>query len=136
MSTLLVSTLIIGIAVDDTIHFMHQFDRSYAASGDVEGAVRATLGSTGSALFVTSLVLAGMLAPRNLGRDYTEAFDAVFPALADKHEAAFYPFFLDGVALNPALNQSDGIHPNAAGVRQIVEGIAPRVIAVIESLDR
>lgn len=83
-----------------------------------------------------AVLLTGMLAPRNLGRDYTDAFDAVFPALAKKYGVAFYPFFLDGVALDPALNQPDGIHPNAAGVRRIVARILPRVVAVIESLDR
>lgn len=83
-----------------------------------------------------AVLLTGMLAPRNLGHEYTDAFDAVFPALAKKYGVAFYPFFLDGVALDPALNQPDGIHPNAAGVRRIVERILPRVVAVIESLDR
>lgn len=83
-----------------------------------------------------AVLLAGMLAPRNLGPEYTEAFDAVFPALAEQHDVAFYPFFLDGVALDPALNQPDGIHPNAAGVREIVERILPSVTAVIDSLKR
>lgn len=82
-----------------------------------------------------AVLLTGMLAPRNLGRDYTDAFDAVFPDLAAKHDVAFYPFFLDGVALDPALNQPDGIHPNAAGVQRIAENIAPSVIAVIDALE-
>jgi hypothetical protein len=59
MSTMLVGSIIIGIAVDDTIHFMHQFDRDFACTGDLAGAVRRTLASTGSALLVTSLVLTG-----------------------------------------------------------------------------
>ena len=80
------------------------------------------------------VLLAGMLAPRNLGVDYAEAFDAVFPALAEKHGVAFYPFFLDGVAVQPALNQADGIHPNRAGVAVIVERILPQVEALIEEL--
>ena len=71
------------------------------------------------------VLLAGMRAPRNLGQDYAAEFDAVFPRLAEKHGVAFYPFFLDGVALEPALNQADGIHPNAAGVAVIVERILP-----------
>ena len=73
------------------------------------------------------VLLAGMRAPPNLGTDYVNAFDAIFPRLAEKHEVALYPFFLDGVAGNPALNQPDGIHPNAAGVAVIVERILPSV---------
>jgi acyl-CoA thioesterase-1 len=80
------------------------------------------------------VLLAGMLAPRNLGADYVADFDAIFPRLAEKHGIAFYPFFLDGVVMDPALNQADGIHPNAAGVRVIAERIAPRLGAMIEAL--
>ncbi len=74
------------------------------------------------------VLLAGMLAPPNLGREYGEAFNAVFPNLAEKYDATFYPFFLDGVAADPALNQPDGIHPNAEGVARIVERITPYVV--------
>jgi acyl-CoA thioesterase-1 len=81
------------------------------------------------------VLLTGMLAPRNLGADYAEAFDAVFPRLAEAHGVAFYPFFLDGVALQPELNQDDGIHPNAAGVARVVERILPSVIRLIDSRD-
>ena len=80
------------------------------------------------------VLFAGMLAPRNLGVDYTAEFDAVFPRLAEKHGVAFYPFFLDGVALQPGLNQPDGIHPNGAGVRVIVQRILPRLLGVIEDM--
>jgi acyl-CoA thioesterase-1 len=80
------------------------------------------------------VLLAGMLAPRNLGTDYAADFDAVFPRLAEKHGVAFYPFLLDGVALDPALNQADGIHPNPAGVAVIVDRLAPRLGAMIEAL--
>ncbi len=72
-----------------------------------------------------AVLFAGMRAPRNLGEDYVAEFDAVFPRLAEKHGVAFYPFFLDGVALDPTLNQADGIHPNAAGVTVLVERIVP-----------
>jgi acyl-CoA thioesterase-1 len=78
------------------------------------------------------VLLAGMQAPRNLGADYVGEFDRVFPRLAEKHGVALYPFFLDGVALDPALNQGDGMHPNAEGVAVIVERITPAVEALIE----
>ena len=74
------------------------------------------------------VLLTGMVAPPNLGSDYGERFNAIYPALAQKHGTAFYPFFLDGVAMDPALNQQDGIHPTAEGVAMIVEKILPVVI--------
>ncbi len=77
------------------------------------------------------VLLAGMYAPPNLGRDYGEAFDTIYPRLAEKHGVPLYPFFLDGVATDPDLNQHDGIHPNAAGVAAIVERITPYVLAVL-----
>jgi len=76
------------------------------------------------------VLLTGMYAPPNLGRDYGDAFNAVFPRLAARHGVAFYPFFLDGVAADPALNQADGIHPNARGVQVIVS----RILAAVEAL--
>ncbi len=79
----------------------------------------------------TRVLLAGMYAPPNLGREYGEAFDTIYPRLAEKHGVALYPFFLEGVATDPALNQHDGIHPNAAGVAVIVERIVPYVLAVL-----
>ena len=80
------------------------------------------------------VLLTGMLAPRNLGPDYTEAFDAIFPRLAEKYRVPLYPFFLEGVAAQPALNQADGIHPNAEGVAIIVEKIKPQLGAMIRDL--
>jgi acyl-CoA thioesterase-1 len=77
------------------------------------------------------VLLAGMLAPPNLGRDYGREFNAIFPELAAKHRVALYPFFLDGVAADPALNQADGIHPNAKGVDIIVQRILPDVTKLI-----
>jgi len=79
-----------------------------------------------------AVLLAGMLAPRNLGASYVEAFDAVYPRLAEAHGVALYPFFLDGVAMQPDLNQDDGIHPNAAGVALVVARILPAVVRLIE----
>jgi acyl-CoA thioesterase-1 len=73
------------------------------------------------------ILLLGMKAVPNWGADYSRDFDAVFPALAEKHHVPLYPFFLDGVADDPALNQADGLHPNAEGVAILVDRIAPYV---------
>ena len=77
------------------------------------------------------VLLAGMRAPRNLGPDYTRQFDAIYPALASTHPVVFYPFFLEGVAANSKLNQKDGLHPNLAGVDEIVTRILPQVEELI-----
>jgi acyl-CoA thioesterase-1 len=74
-----------------------------------------------------AVLLAGMKAPHNLGSDYVQTFDAVFPALASTHPVVFYPFFLDGVAGDVKLNQADGLHPTSAGVDVIVARILPKV---------
>ncbi|MBV8824749.1 MAG: arylesterase [Hyphomicrobiales bacterium] len=73
------------------------------------------------------VLLAGMLAPRNLGADYTEDFDAIYPDLAAAYGTLLYPFFLDGVAAERSLNQGDGLHPTAAGVDVIVARMLPLV---------
>jgi len=80
-------------------------------------------------------VLTGMVAPPNMGRTYGEAFKGVFPRLAKRHGVGFYPFFLDGVAAQPTLNQRDGIHPNAAGVRVIVERITPHILRALARIE-
>jgi acyl-CoA thioesterase-1 len=77
------------------------------------------------------VLLAGMYAPRNLGPDYVKEFDTVYARLAQKHDVPLYPFFLDGVAGDPALNQPDGIHPNARGVDIIVARIGPQIKKLI-----
>ena len=77
------------------------------------------------------VLIAGMRAPRNLGEEYTSAFDAIFPDLAVKHGSLLYPFFLEGVALDRKLNLSDGIHPTAEGITRIVERITPSVERLI-----
>ncbi|ODT71446.1 MAG: hypothetical protein ABS75_09305 [Pelagibacterium sp. SCN 63-23] len=77
------------------------------------------------------VLLAGMRASPSLGSDYVTAYEAVFPALAQQYDTAFYPFFLEGVAADAALNQSDGMHPNAEGVRRIVQAITPSVEALL-----
>src|SRR6201996_3220982 len=71
------------------------------------------------------VLLTGMRAQRNLGPDYVKAFDGIYPRLAKDYGVLFYPFLLDGVAMNPKLNQADGLHPNPAGGKNIVAGILP-----------
>jgi acyl-CoA thioesterase-1 len=78
-----------------------------------------------------AVLLAGMKAPPNLGDEYTAQFDAIYGDLAAAEEVLLYPFFLEGVAADPALNQADGIHPSAEGVARIVEKILPSVEALI-----
>lgn len=70
------------------------------------------------------VALAGMRAGSNWGDAYVRAFDGMFPALAKQHGVPFYPFLLEGVAFDPALNQADGIHPNAMGAKRIADRLA------------
>ena len=73
------------------------------------------------------VLLTGMHAQRNLGADYVKEFDTIYPRLAKDYDVLFYPFFLDGVALKPGLNQADGMHPNPAGVKVVVARMLPFV---------
>jgi acyl-CoA thioesterase-1 len=78
------------------------------------------------------VILTGMRAAPNMGRDFVADFDSIFPELARKHGAALDPFFLEGVVTNPALMLPDRIHPNAAGVDLIVARVAPMVAERID----
>ena len=77
------------------------------------------------------LLLLGMHAEANWGAPYQHEFDAIYPELAKAHNVPLYPFFLDGVAMNPELNQADGMHPNERGVAIMVDRIAPLVAKLI-----
>ena len=77
------------------------------------------------------VLLAGMEAPRNLGKEYVTAFGAIYPTLAERYNVYLYPFFLEGAALNADLMQKDGIHPNGKGVTVIVDKILPQVEALL-----
>jgi acyl-CoA thioesterase-1 len=77
------------------------------------------------------VLLCGMQAARNLGPDYARAFDPIYPELATANGLLLYPFFLDGIVGDAKLNQSDGLHPTAAGVAKIVAGILPKVEELI-----
>ncbi len=80
------------------------------------------------------VVLAGMLAPPSMGKDYEAAFNPVYTELAAKHAVPLIPFFLEGVAGNAALQLSDRIHPNRAGVDKMVENALPIILPVVEAL--
>jgi acyl-CoA thioesterase-1 len=80
------------------------------------------------------VMLAGMLAPRNMGAEYAAAFDRIFPDLSRQYGVPLYPFFLDGVAGVARLNLRDGIHPTAEGVKVIVERILPSVEAFLATV--
>jgi acyl-CoA thioesterase I len=81
-----------------------------------------------------AVLLTGMQAQRNLGADYVKAFDGIYPRLAKDYNVVFYPFFLDGVALNPKLNQADGMHPNPAGEKIVVARMLPYVRKMLAPL--
>lgn len=81
-----------------------------------------------------TVLLTGMMAPPNLGPDYAAEFNAIYPDLAEKHEVALYPFFLDGVAAERHLNQADGIHPTVEGIGVIVDRILPTVETFLDTL--
>ena len=78
------------------------------------------------------ILMAGMLAPPNLGKEYSIEFNSIYSSLAKKYNILLYPFFLEGVAAVPKLNQKDGIHPNSAGVDEIVRRILPIVMKLVE----
>ena len=82
-----------------------------------------------------AMLVAGIPAPRNWGDAYVKAFDGMFAELAKTHGAALYPFFLDGVALQPSLTLPDGLHPNAKGIAIVVERIMPSVVALIAEVE-
>jgi acyl-CoA thioesterase-1 len=82
------------------------------------------------------VLFAGMRAPPNLGPEYGREYDAVFTDLASRRDVVFYPFFLEGVAGKPDLNQRDGIHPTAEGVAVLVGRILPAVRDLLARVTR
>ena len=77
------------------------------------------------------ILLLGMRATPDWGAQYERDFDTIYPDLAKAHDVPLYPFFLEGVAMDPALNQADGLHPNERGVAVLVDHIAPLVAKMI-----
>jgi acyl-CoA thioesterase-1 len=80
------------------------------------------------------VMLCGMRAAPNLGADYDQAFERIYPELAAKYGVLLYPFFLDGVAGDLKLVQADGMHPTAAGVGIIVGRILPDVLRLVDQI--
>jgi acyl-CoA thioesterase I len=78
------------------------------------------------------VLLAGMAAPENWGKDYSDDFNKIYRDLSAQYGCLFYPFFLDGVALKPELNLSDGLHPTGKGIAVIVERMMPMVEQLLE----
>lgn len=80
-----------------------------------------------------AVLLAGMIAPPNMGADYAAEFNPIYQKLADQYQVPLYPFFLENVAADKSLLLEDGMHPNAKGVKIMVEGIVPMVKAILDT---
>jgi acyl-CoA thioesterase I len=81
-----------------------------------------------------AVLLCGMLAPPNYGKDYADRFNTIYPELSKSFGVPLYPFFLDGVAADAKVNQADGIHPTPAGVDIVVRNIMPTVEAFLGTI--
>ncbi|MQX49051.1 arylesterase [Sinorhizobium medicae] len=81
-----------------------------------------------------AVLLAGMMAPPNMGPDYGERFNAIYPELAKEHDTVFYPFFLDGVVTEAGLKLEDGMHPNGEGIAVMVDRFLPTAETFIRTL--
>ncbi|MBX9459073.1 MAG: arylesterase [Rhizobium sp.] len=79
-------------------------------------------------------VVAGILAPPNMGGDYEARFNAIYGELAKKHDVPLYPFLLDGVILDSSLKLEDGMHPNGAGTKVMAEKFLPTFEGFLKSL--
>ncbi len=82
------------------------------------------------------VLLTGMYAMPNLGADYANSFRAVFERLGKRPGVLYDPFFLEGVAEVPGLNQADGMHPNAEGVKRVVARLLPLVVRLLAEVPR
>lgn len=109
--------LIVELGANDMLRGM--------APAGAKAALSAILGKAKAAKIAT--LIAGMRAAPNLGSEYQEDFNAIYPDLATAYGVDLYPFYLEGVAADPKLNQRDGLHPNRAGVEKIVSAMLPAV---------
>jgi acyl-CoA thioesterase-1 len=83
-----------------------------------------------------AVLLCGMKAPRNYGPDYVAKFDGLYERLAQKYDVPLMPFLLEGVAMVPELNQTDGMHPNSKGVDEVVSHLAPAVMKALDGMKK
>ena len=82
------------------------------------------------------IILAGMVAPSTLGEKYKRDFDDIYPMLSKKYNLPLIPFLLEGVALDPSLNQKDGIHPNKEGTIKVSETIKKSIIDILNAMNK
>jgi acyl-CoA thioesterase-1 len=92
-------------------------------AGATRSNLQATIDQARQAYPRIKILIAGMQMPPNLGQDYIQAFNRIFPDLAEKNHTALIPFLLEGVAGNPAVNLPDGIHPTAEGHKIVCENV-------------
>ena len=120
----------------DTDAVLVELGGNDALRGLDPAATRASLDSLLARLKARHLpvLLPGMQAPRNLGPEYVQAFDSIYPDLARQYDAVLYPYFLDGLVGRPELAQPDGLHPNPTGVDMIVARILPSVEALLQRI--
>jgi acyl-CoA thioesterase-1 len=121
-----VHVLIVALGGNDALRALPADELKQNLSRIIEGA---------QARHIT-VVLAGMEAPPNFGRDYLVTFHQVYPALAKQYHVAFLPFLLDGVAGNDALNQRDGIHPTAQGASIVANNVWTVLRPIVEEQRR
>ena len=110
-----VEVLVLELGANDALRGLH-LDAT-------EANLQAIIDKVRSKYPDVQLVIAGMLVPPNLGPEYTQRFQSIFPDLAQRNKAALIPFLLEGVAGIPHLNLPDGIHPTPEGHKRIAENV-------------
>ena len=116
-----VGALIVGLGANDALRGLDVAQTETALNAIMVKAQEKNL----------PVLILGMKSPPNMGPDYVARFDGLYPRLAAKYQALLYPFYLEGIAANPGLNQADGIHPNGQGVDVIVSKVMPSVEELI-----
>ena len=121
---------------DDASAVIIELGANDALQGLDPAATKATLEKIITELKARGLpiLLAGMEAPPNMGKDYADRFRAIYADLAARYHLILYPFFLEGATLHDGMTQGDGLHPNAKGVAVIVENILPKVEELLEQV--